>query len=137
MSAYDFFQAHVQETQIQEDKDAEIDDPPATVEHEPELTDTLLSNATKVIRSNKLPPGDIRRFMSKRSTRMVNLAHLDYQVSYHKASSGQSLSLIDMGANGGVVGTDVCIIFETGIMVDIRGIDNHHCTNIDIRRWSG
>jgi hypothetical protein len=55
-----------------------------------------------------------------------------YKVSYHKGSPGQSLSLIDRGANGGVAGTDVRTIFKTGRTVDIRGIDNHQCTNIDI-----
>jgi hypothetical protein len=42
------------------------------------------------------------------------------------------LSLIGRGANGGVAGTDVHIIFKTGRTVNIRGIDRHQCTNIDI-----
>jgi hypothetical protein len=74
--------------------------------------------------------------LSKNSKRSVNLAHIEYKVSYHKASSGQSLSLIDRGANGGVAGTDVCVIFKTGRIVDIRGIDNHQC-NIDIGTVGG
>jgi hypothetical protein len=51
---------------------------------------------------------------------------------YHHASSGKSLSLIDIGANGGVAGTDIRVILKTGQTVDIRGIDNPQCTNIDI-----
>jgi hypothetical protein len=47
------------------------------------------------------------------------------------------LSLIDRGANGGVAGTDVRVIFKTGRTVDIRGIDNHQCTNIDIGTVGG
>ena len=138
MSAYDFLQAHVHERQIQDDQDEAPNDPPDTVEHDqPESNDTLLIHAAKGSRSSQLPPSDIRRVMSKSSTRAVNLTHIDYQVSYHKASSGQSLSLIDRGANGGVAGTDVRIIFKTGRMVDIRGIDNHHCTNIDIGTVGG
>jgi hypothetical protein len=34
-------------------------------------------------------------------------------------------------ANGGVAGRDIRIIFKTGRVVDIRGIDNHQGTNID------
>jgi hypothetical protein len=53
-------------------------------------------------------------------------------VSYHKAAPGQSLSLIDRGANGGVVGNYVRVIFKTGRTADIHWIDNHQSTNIDI-----
>jgi hypothetical protein len=47
------------------------------------------------------------------------------------------LSLIDRGANGGVAGTDVCVILKTGRVVDITGIDNHQCTSIDIGTVGG
>jgi hypothetical protein len=36
------------------------------------------------------------------------------------------------GANGGVAGNDVLDIFKSNRTVDIKGIDNHRCTNIDI-----
>jgi hypothetical protein len=47
------------------------------------------------------------------------------------------LSLIDRGGNDGVAGTDGQIIFKTGGTVDIRGIDNHQYTNIDIGTMGG
>jgi hypothetical protein len=40
--------------------------------------------------------------------------------------------LIDQGANGGVAGEDVRVIFRTNLTVDIKGIDNHHINNISI-----
>jgi hypothetical protein len=46
-------------------------------------------------------------------------------------------SLIDRGANGGVAGNDVRVIFKTNCNVDIRGIDNHRCTNIEISTGGG
>jgi hypothetical protein len=78
---------------------------------EPEPSDTLLINAAKGSHP-QLPPGDIRRMLSKNSKRSANLTHIEYKVLYHKASSGQSMSLIDRGANGGVAGTDVRIILK-------------------------
>jgi hypothetical protein len=103
----------------------------------PDPPDTLLINAATGSRPSSLPPGDIRRVMSKSSKRMANLTYIEYKVSYHKSASNQSFSLIDRGANGGVAGTDVRVIFKTGRMVDIRGIDNHQCTNIDIGTVGG
>jgi hypothetical protein len=44
---------------------------------------------------------------------------------------------MDRGANGGVAGTAVRTIFKTGRTVDIRGIDNHQGTNIDIGTVGG
>jgi hypothetical protein len=44
---------------------------------------------------------------------------------------------MDRGANGGVAGNNVRIIFETNHTVDIRGIDNLCCTNIDIGTVGG
>jgi hypothetical protein len=44
---------------------------------------------------------------------------------------------MDRGANGGVAGTDVHVIFKTGRTFDIRGIDNHQCTNIGVGTVSG
>jgi hypothetical protein len=92
----------------------------------------MLVNAAKGSRSNPLPPGDICRVLSKNSKRSVNLAQIQYKVSYHKASPGQSMSPMERGANGGVAGTDVQTIFKTGRTVDNRVIYNHQCTNIDI-----
>jgi hypothetical protein len=53
-------------------------------------------------------------------------------VSYHKEHHGISRALIDRSANGGVTGSDVRVILKTNRTVAIRGIDNHHCTNIKI-----
>jgi hypothetical protein len=36
-----------------------------------------------------------------------------------------------------VAGTDVHVIFKTGQTIDIRGIDCHQCTNIDIGMVGG
>jgi hypothetical protein len=58
-------------------------------------------------------------------------------VSYHKEHHGISPSLVYRGANGGVAGNDVRVIFKTNCSVDIKGIVNHRCTNIDIGTVGG
>jgi hypothetical protein len=44
---------------------------------------------------------------------------------------------MDRGANGDVAGKTVRTIFKTGRKVEIRVIDNHQCTNIDIGTVGG
>jgi hypothetical protein len=137
MSAFEFLQVHTHELQPDpapyETNNVDLPD----IKPDPEPSDTLLVNAAKGSRSNPLPPGDIRQFLSKNSKGSVNLAQIQHKVSYHMASSGQSMSLMDRGANGGVAGTDVRTIFKTGRTVDIRVIDNHQCTKIDIDTVGG
>jgi hypothetical protein len=65
------------------------------------------------------------------------MACIEYQVSYHKENHGISPSLVDRGANSGVAGNDVCMIFKTNCTVDIKGIDNHRCIYIDIGTVGG
>jgi hypothetical protein len=137
MSAYDFLQAHIHDIELKEDPDNIPTDTPIIEDTNPEPPDTLLINAATGSRSTSLPPGDIRRVISKSSKSMANLTYIEYKVSYHKSACNKSLSLIDRGANGGVAGTVVRVIFKTGRMVDIKGIDNHQCTNIDIGTVGG
>jgi hypothetical protein len=107
------------------------------VEPDPEHSYTLLINAAKGSHSNPLPPRDILQVLSKKSKHSAKLAQIQYMVSYHKASSGQSMSLMDRGANSSVAGTDIRTILKTGCTVNIKGIDNHQCTNIDIGTAGG
>jgi hypothetical protein len=44
---------------------------------------------------------------------------------------------VDRGASGGVAQNDVCVIFKTNRKVDMKGIDNHRFTNIDIGTVGG
>jgi hypothetical protein len=102
-----------------------------------DTNDILLINAAKFSGTDHLPPGDIRRVMSKSSTRRVNSTHIEYFVSKHEALLACNMSPIDHGANGGVAGDDVRIIFHTNHTVDIKGIDNHHVNNIGIGTVGG
>ena len=122
MSTDEFLQVHSHELEPDtEPEETTSEDLPAE-ETEPEPSNTLLINAAKGSRPSPLPPGDIRRVLSKNSKRSVNLEQIDYKVSYHQASSGPSLSLIDRGANGGVAGTDIRIIFKLDELLTSEGL---------------
>ena len=137
ISAFDFLQANLHDLSIQESD--ELIEPeestPSDTNDNDASSDSLLVNAAKT--SSKLPPGDIRRVMSKSSTRSVNMARIIYSVSASKTSSKDQMSLVDRGANGGIAGSDVRVLFKTNRTVDIRGIDNHELTDINIGTVGG
>ena len=47
------------------------------------------------------------------------------------------MSLVDQGANGGVAGEDVRVIFKSDKAVDIQGIDNHQVNDIGVGTVGG
>ena len=59
----------------------------------------------------------------------INQTHI-YHVSKH--SSSHFGSLIDMGAIGGLAGSDVRILERTGRTASDTGIDNHELPGLDI-----
>jgi hypothetical protein len=118
-------------------EEATADDIPLSANLELDPPADLLINAAKGSSPNQLPPGDIRRVMSKNSKLSVHTACVEYKVSYHKEHHGISPSLVDRGENGCVAGNDVRVIFKTNRTVDIKGIDDHCCTNIDIGTVGG
>jgi hypothetical protein len=120
--------------EVHEDTAEEV---PTSADLEPDPPLDPLINAAKGTNTTPLPPGDMRRVMTKNSKHSVHSTCIKCKVSYHKEHHGISLSLIDQGANGGVAGSDVRVIFKTKRTVDIRGIDNHHCTNIEIGTVGG
>lgn len=77
-------------------------------------------------------PGDVRRVLGTKGNRSTNVHRLHYKVSAHKASS--FATLVDRGANGGIAGDDVRVIFkaEHPRRVDVSGIDNHQMTDLPI-----
>jgi hypothetical protein len=134
MSAYDFLLANIHDIAPSGDVTTQEEDEPSSSE---DMNDIRLINAAKSSRTDDLHTGDIRSVMSKYSTRYVNSTHIEYFVSKHEALLAHSMSLIDCGANGGVTGDDVRVIFRTNWTVDIKGIDNHHFNNNGIETVGG
>jgi hypothetical protein len=118
-NVHDMTRSGDNDTTVVEDKDN--GDSPNTDE-----SSTLLVNAASS--GPKLPPGDIRRVMSKSSTRTVSMANITYTVSAHQLT--KSVSLVDRGANGGVGGDDVCVIKKSSKSVNIRGVDDHQVNDV-------
>jgi hypothetical protein len=58
-------------------------------------------------------------------------------MSYHREHHGILPSLDDRGAYGGVASNNLRVIFKTNRTVNIKGIDNHQCTNTDIDTVGG
>jgi hypothetical protein len=84
---------HELETEAVPD-DTITDDPPVD-EVDPELPNTVLYNAEKGIPLIPPLPGDVCQVLSRQSKSSTQLDHIEYKVSYHKATSEKSLSLID------------------------------------------
>jgi hypothetical protein len=141
-SVYNFLRANMHEVDTSGSVDDGVaeeteSDDTADVDDEPQ-SETRLIHAAKSgnITEKKLSPGDIRQVMSKMSTRTVKKANVSYTVLLNQQEATTHL-LVDRGANGRVGGNDVRIIFKTNRTVDIRGIDNHQVTDIDISTVGG
>jgi hypothetical protein len=136
ISAYNFLFANMHEldcsADVEADPNEESVDPPPEDDH----SDTRLIHTDKS-KGKPIHPGEIRCVLSKASTSHVNIAQTQYHVSFHDSLTVKNLSLIDQGANGGVAGENVLVIFCTSCTVDIKGIDNHHVNDIGIGTVGG
>ena len=64
------------------------------------------------------------------------ISALQYQVS--TSSSTNHSRLIDRGANGGVAGADVCVMYTQPVqVVDITGVENHQIRNVRLGTTGG
>jgi hypothetical protein len=109
---HEFLEAFGDELEESPEEAIADDVPLSAADLEPDPPADLLINAAKGSNSMPLPPGDIRRVMSRNSKRSVHTVCIEYKVSYHKEHRGISPSLVDRGANGGVTGNDVRVIFK-------------------------
>lgn len=56
----------------------------------------------------------------------------EYRVSSHTVSRNRRGSLVDRGANGGIIGNDAIVILQHQRQVDVTGIDNHELNALKI-----
>jgi hypothetical protein len=110
-----------------------IADQPNCNEQPIDDTPNILVNTVST--GTKLPPGDIRRVMSKASVRNVSMADITYTVSSHRLSPAPSL--VDRGANGGIAGDDVRFIRQGWQTAEIRGIDGYQLGGVEVGTVGG
>jgi hypothetical protein len=68
----------------------------------------------------------------------VKMANVHYRFHAHSAArTACAGSLIDGGANGGLCGSDVLILSETGQRCDVTGITNNAVTDLPIVQAAG
>ena len=116
--------------------------------------DLLLAHLTK---RKTLPPHDLRRILSPSMSkdgsnqnpkkaprevqfqgttyREVSMANIVYKTSEHRHV--RKGALVDRGANGGLAGDDMRILFGVGKQVDVQGIDNHQLIDIPLVTAAG
>ena len=51
-------------------------------------------------------------------------------MSNHAIKRSRRGTLVDRGANGGIIGNDAKVIFRRKKMVDVTGIDNHELSSL-------
>jgi len=155
ISAYDYLMAnlHLSMEDIGDDPAQVHSEPPEPAPPEdPIPSDQVLVNAAKQSKSTP-HPADIRHVLSNKPKNATTPApkateeivvngktyhqvHLHtYSVSASKSSSAQSL--VDHGANGGIGGSDVQVIYKTHCSVDVQGINNHQMVDIPIATVGG
>ena len=71
------------------------------------------------------PGPTIQHFTTSPEPYCANTSNLTYSVSHRHTSHVKKGALVDRGPNGGLAGSDVCIISHTDHQVNIQGIDNH------------
>ena len=69
----------------------------------------------------------IKVLSSKRSRQIQVCKHYIFQHANHTNNQ-----LVDRGANGGLAGSDMRVIYKTHRKINISGIDNHEVTGLDV-----
>ena len=91
-------------------------------------SDPLLAMVHQSIHTSGDDASDINHVLSvKRSCQIqVCQCHL-FQNANHT-----NQQLVDHGANGGLAGSDMCVLHKTHRKINIQGIDNHEVTGLDV-----
>ena len=99
-----------------------------TTKTETTPSDPLLAMIHQSINTSDDDASDISNVLSvKRSCQIQVCQRYLFQHANHT-----NQQLVDRGANGGLVGSDMCVIHKTQRKINIQGIDNHEVTGLDV-----
>ena len=91
-------------------------------------SDPLLAMVHQSIHTSNDDASDITKVLSAKRSRQIQVCkHYIFQHANHTNNQ-----LVDRGANGGLAGSDMRVIYKTHRKINISGIDNHEVTGLDV-----
>ena len=90
-------------------------------------SDPLLAMVHQSIHTSHDDASDITKVLSAKRSRQIQVCkHYVFQHANHTNNQ-----LVDRGANGGLAGSDMRVIYKTHRKINISGIDNHEVNGLD------
>ena len=91
-------------------------------------SDPLLAMVHQSIHTSDDDASDITKVLSAKGSRQIQVCkHYIFQHANHTNNQ-----LVDRGANGGLAGSDMHVIYKTHRKINISGIDNHEVNGLDV-----
>ena len=91
-------------------------------------SDPLLAMVHQSIHTSNDDASDITKVLSAKRSRQIQVCkHYIFQHANHTNNQ-----LVDHGANGGLAGSDMRVIYKTHRKINISGIDNHEVNGLDV-----
>ena len=91
-------------------------------------SDPLLAMVHQSIHTSDDDASDITKVLSAKRSRQIQVCkHYIFQHAHHTNNQ-----LVDRGANGGLAGSDMRVIYKTHRKIYISGIDNHEVNGLDV-----
>ena len=91
-------------------------------------SDPLLAMVHQSIHTSHDDASDITKVLSAKRSRQIQVCkHYVFQHANHTNNQ-----LVDRGANGGLAGSDMHVIYKTHRKINISGIDNHEVNGLDV-----
>ena len=91
-------------------------------------SDPLLAMVHQSIHTSEDDASDITKVLSAKRSRQIQ-ACKRYIFQHANHTNNQ---LVDRGANGGLAGSDMRVIYKAHRKINISGIDNHEVTGLDV-----
>ena len=99
-----------------------------TTKTETTPSDPLLAMVHQSIHTSDDDASDISNVLSVKRSRQIQVC----QRYLFQHANHTNQQLVDRGANGGLAGSDMCVLHKTHRNINIQGIDNHEVTGLDV-----
>ena len=91
-------------------------------------SDPLLAMVHQSIHTSNDDASDITKVLSAKRSRQIQVCK--HYIFQHANNTNNQL--VDRGANGGLAGSDMRVIYKTHRKINISGIDNHEVNGLDV-----